>query len=101
MSARDNFDATAGSYDRKLRQFIPDFEEFYNAILGFVPFESDEEMRVLDLGAGTGILSEMVAERFPRGTVTLVDFSEKMLDVARQRLEGGRGSLPIRRRGLP
>ncbi|CAN5708810.1 class I SAM-dependent methyltransferase [soil metagenome] len=88
MSIRDNFDAVAGSYDRELRQFIPDFEEFYDAVLGFVPFESDVEVRVLDLGAGTGVLSEMVAERFPRGTVTLVDFSEKMLDVARQRLAG-------------
>lgn len=88
MSVRDNFDAAAGSYDRKLRQFIPDFEEFYGAVLEFVPFERDMEVRVLDLGAGTGVLSEMVAERFPRGTVTLVDFSGKMMDVARQRLAG-------------
>jgi len=44
------------------------------------------KVRVLDLGAGTGVLSEMVAGRFPRGTVTLVDFSEKMMDVARERL---------------
>jgi tRNA (cmo5U34)-methyltransferase len=88
MSVRDNFDARAGSYDRKLRQFIPDFEEFYGAVLGFMPFKSDEELRVLDLGTGTGVLSEMVAQRFPRGTVMLLDFSEKMLDVARQRLAG-------------
>lgn len=88
MSVRDNFDSAAGSYDQKLRQFIPDFEEFYDAILEFVPFEKDVEVRVLDLGAGTGVLSEMAAERFPRGTVTLVDFSEKMMDVARQRFAG-------------
>ncbi len=88
MSVRDDFDAAAGSYDRRLRQFIPDFEEFYGAVLGFVPFESDVELRVLDLGAGTGILSEMVADRFPHASLTLVDFSEKMLDIADQRLAG-------------
>lgn len=88
MSVRDNFDAAAGSYDRKLQQFIPDFEEFYDAVLGFVPFEGDVEVRVLDLGAGTGLLSEMFADRFPHASLTLVDFSEKMLDVARQRLAG-------------
>ncbi len=88
MSVRDTFDAAAGSYDRGLLRFIPGFEDFYGAVLRFVPFEEDAAVRVLDLGAGTGLLSEMAAERFPRGTITLMDFSEKMLDVARQRLAG-------------
>ena len=90
MSVRDNFDAAAESYDRKLRQFIPDFEEFYGAVLRFVPFGRDSEVRVLDLGAGTGVLSEMVADRFPRATVTLMDFSAKMMNVARGRFAESR-----------
>lgn len=88
MSVRDAFDGAAGSYDWKLRRFIPDFEEFYGAVLEFVPFEEDAAVRGLDLGAGTGVLSEMVADRFPYAALTLVDFSEKMLDVARQRFTG-------------
>lgn len=88
MSVRDTFDAAAGDYDRKLRRFVPDVEEFYGAVPGFLPFEEGAELRALDLGAGTGLLSEMVAERFPHASLTLVDFSEKMLDVARQRLAG-------------
>lgn len=88
MSLRDAFDAAAGGYDRKLRLFIPDFEEFYGSILGFVPIEGDAEVRVLDLGAGTGLLSEMAAERYPSAEITLIDFSENMTNIARQRLAG-------------
>ena len=70
------------------RRFVPDLGEFYGAVLEFAPFEGEAALRVLDLGAGTGLLSEMLADRFPRASLTLVDFSEKMLDVARQRLAG-------------
>lgn len=86
MSIRDGFEAAAGDYDRNLRRFVPEVEEFYGAVSGFVPFEEGAALRGLDLGAGTGLLSEMVADRFPRASLTLVDFSEKMMDVARQRL---------------
>lgn len=88
MSVRDAFDAASGSYDRKLLRFVPDVEEFYGAVSGFLPFEGYEALRVLDLGAGTGLLSGMVADGFPNASLTLVDFSEKMLDVARQRFSG-------------
>lgn len=88
MSVRDAFDAAAGDYDRRLQRFVPDFQEFYGAVPEFAPFEREAELGVLDLGAGTGLLSEMVADRFPKAALTLVDFSEKMLDVARQRLAG-------------
>ena len=88
MSVRGAFDAAAGDYDRRTRRLVPGFEEFYGAVLEFAPFEEGAELRSLDLGAGTGLLSEMVADRFPRASLTLMDFSEKMLDVARQRLAG-------------
>ena len=45
----------------------------------------DSAIRVLDLGAGTGLLSALIAETFPNAHLTLVDISEGMLDQARQR----------------
>lgn len=81
----DIFDGAAAEYDRSRRRLVPDFEPFYGAAVAAIPYGPDESLRVLDLGAGTGLLSAMVAAKFSRSRVTLVDISVEMLRVARQR----------------
>jgi tRNA (cmo5U34)-methyltransferase len=100
------FDAAAGGYDEARRQLVPGLDDFYGAAISSVPFGRNAGIRVLDLGAGTGLLSAMVAERFPRSRVTLVDLSVEMLRVARRRLAEGDGRFEFRnmdyaRKGLP
>ena len=90
------FDAAAGDYDRTRRGLVPGFDAFYGAVLESVPFGPEDPIRVLDLGAGTGLLSAMVAERFPRSRVTLVDLSVEMLRVARRRLAWADGRAEFR-----
>ncbi len=106
MTVGASFDAAARDYDRSRWQLVPGLDDLYGAALGSVPFGPDAEIRVLDLGAGTGLLSGMVAERFPRSRVTLVDVSVEMLRVARRRLGGASGRFEFRtmdyaRKALP
>ena len=84
----DIFDGAAAEYDRSRRRLVPDFEAFYGAAVGAISYGADASIRVLDLGAGTGLLSAMVAAKFPRSKVTLVDVSVEMLRVARRRFAG-------------
>lgn len=79
------FDRAAWSYDRARRQLVPGFDDFYGAVLDLLPHERDAPIEVLDLGAGTGLLSAFVAGAFPNARMTLVDFSREMLDRARRR----------------
>jgi len=90
------FGEAAWDYDRARRQLVPGFDRFYGTVLGSIPFGVEQEIRVLDLGAGTGLLSAMVAEKFPRSRVTLVDISVEMLRVARRRFAGQEGRFEFR-----
>ena len=90
------FDEAAPDYDGARRALVPGFDGFYGAAVESIPFERDEPLRVLDLGAGTGILSAMVAERFPNSRVTLVDISVEMLRVARRRFAAEQGRFEFR-----
>ena len=96
MSVGAAFDDAAEDYDRARRQLVPGFEGFYGAALESVPFGRNEHIRILELGAGTGLLGAMVAERFPRSRVTLVDLSVEMLRVARRRLSREPGRFEFR-----
>ena len=79
------FDTAAEDYDRARRQLVPPFDDFYGTVVDSIPHEREDAIRVLDLGAGTGLLSAFVAQAFPRARMTLVDASPDMLGVARRR----------------
>jgi tRNA (cmo5U34)-methyltransferase len=79
------FDLSANTYDQSRRQLIPCFDAFYGTVLELIPYTPQDRFRVLDLGAGTGLLGQLVAQRFPRATVALMDISEAMLAKAKER----------------
>lgn len=89
MSVEQVFDKFAESYDQERRKFIPDFDGFYGVVLWLLQQQPNPPARVLDLGAGTGLLSSFIASAFPHVDMKLVDVSEGMLEQARRRFENG------------
>ncbi len=95
-SVKASFDGAAAIYDRARRQLVPCFDDFYGAAVESIPYGRDAAIRVLDLGAGTGLLSDMVARSFPQASISLVDLSPGMLEVARRRFAGEPSRFDVR-----
>ncbi|MFI6328014.1 class I SAM-dependent methyltransferase [Micromonospora chersina] len=88
MSVADAFDAVAGSYDAARRRLVPCFDAFYGTAVEVAApplraaLASGRTPEVLDLGAGTGLLSLLLAAAVPGIRLTLVDAAPGMLAVA-------------------
>ena len=84
VNLKSVFDQAASIYDQTRRQLIPCFDLFYGTAIELIP---PDAKRVLDLGAGTGLLTVMVLNHAPSATVTLADVSTEMLEQAKIRLK--------------
>jgi tRNA (cmo5U34)-methyltransferase len=82
-NTRAVFDATAAAYDRDRMRLIPGHEAFYATALEQIPSDAQT---IVELGAGSGLFSTMLRAAFPSAHLHLIDFSQPMLDLARQRL---------------
>lgn len=81
---KTKFDQAAQQYDQQRKLLIPCFDDFYETAVRWTQTTSGRP-RILDLGAGTGLLSAGILHKFPNVQLTLIDLSEKMLETARQR----------------
>jgi tRNA (cmo5U34)-methyltransferase len=86
-AVRNAFNTDAQIYDRSRRQMVPCFDEFYGLAAGLIPFEPNRNFEVLDLGAGTGVLAQFIAAKFPRAKILLADIAPEMLKLARERFD--------------
>jgi ubiquinone/menaquinone biosynthesis C-methylase UbiE len=84
---KERFDLIAAEYDEQRRHFIPCFDDYYEIGIDFLSSFRADFKSILDLGAGTGLLTKYLYEKYPQAHYTLVDVAEQMLEVARQRFE--------------
>ncbi len=81
------FNAVSEKYDRQRRFLIPCFDDFYGTALALSE-EVTSVKNILDIGAGTGLMSAFFQEKYPEAKITLVDISKDMLKKAAERFEG-------------
>jgi tRNA (cmo5U34)-methyltransferase len=90
-SAISMFDAHAPDYVAARRRLVPGFDRFYGGAVEALGLIGRPPARVLDLGAGTGLLASAVAEAHPGAELVLLDGSPAMLEQAKGLL-GSRAS---------
>jgi tRNA (cmo5U34)-methyltransferase len=101
--AIEAFSEHAPDYDATRRAIIPCFDEFYATAVELLSLRDGPVERVLDIGAGTGLMSEAVLAAHPSAQLVLLDGSGEMLARAAERLRGAEVELVERdmRDGLP
>ncbi len=81
---RQAFNKFAQDYDAQREYVIPELRQYYGAAVWALE-TAEPKPAILDVGAGTGLLSAFLLEKFPEARLTLMDISENMLDMARKR----------------
>ncbi|MGM9540635.1 class I SAM-dependent methyltransferase [Anaerovibrio sp.] len=84
----EQFNRVAGEYDANRKRFIPCFDDYYDGATRFLLSNIRKPAKVLDLGAGTGLLTYHWYKYSPDTEYVLTDVAEEMLAVARQRFAG-------------
>ena len=85
---KEQFNTFAKEYNDRRKGIIPCFDDFYKRSVSLLKFNKKEFKNVVDLGAGTGLLTKEIYELYNSARYTLVDVSTDMLDIAKQRFKG-------------
>lgn len=78
------FDDAAYEYDKDRKAIIPHFDIYYGTLVQLADSKINNP-RILDLGAGTGLLTQLLWEKHPEARFQLVDMAEEMLNIAKNR----------------
>lgn len=88
MNIETQFNLIAEEYDINRKKFIPCFDDYYENVTKFITSNISAPKRILDLGAGTGLLSYYWYKQCPKSEYMLIDIAAEMMNVARKRFKG-------------
>ncbi|HOW28230.1 MAG TPA: methyltransferase domain-containing protein [Elusimicrobiota bacterium] len=84
---RDHFEAEARNFDAYFLKIAPTYLEAIRAIASALPFKEDRTLKILDLGCGTGNITQALKTRYPRSHITCIDLAKNMLALAKTKLK--------------
>ncbi len=97
---RTNFDDEASEYDKSIFNKSHSFQGLQGMVLTLIGASPPAEGRVLELGVGTGSLTALILDQFPSLELDGYDISDKMLEVAREKLRPYRDRVQIYQRDI-
>lgn len=83
---KKHFEEEAVKYDRVIREVAPNYDSNVEALVSAVTFNTRRKIRVLDIGCGTGNITEALVKRYPNASVVCLDITESMLSTAKAKL---------------
>lgn len=83
---KKHFEEEAQQYDGIVKDLIPYYLQMVEAIVNTIPFDNSDSIEVIDLGCGTGTVARAVKNAYPKASLTCLDISGNMLQVADSKL---------------
>lgn len=80
------FNNAAEDYDQLRQKLIPQLDLYHEVVVEQSQLLNNDGL-VMDLGAGTGLLTSKIAKKYPDATFDLVDVAINMLEIAKTRPE--------------
>lgn len=87
-NVKKHFEEEAEQYDGIIKNIIPYYRQMVEAVVNTIPFGYTSDIKVLDLGCGTGTIASAVKNAFPNAKLTCLDISGKMLQIADSKING-------------
>lgn len=82
---KKHFNNEAESFDTQVQKNISCYNEMLTALINAIP-DNKMNPKILDLGCGTGNITQKALMRFPEAEVTCLDLSENMIEIAKKKL---------------
>jgi ubiquinone/menaquinone biosynthesis C-methylase UbiE len=82
---KEQFNLCAQEYDDHRRCFIPCFNDFYKNSVSLLKCYKSNFETIVDLGAGTGLLTMEIYKLYNNAHYMLIDVSNAMLTIAKER----------------
>ena len=94
---KKHFQKWAKKYDSSKREkMIPGFHDFYGIAVNMVSRKRNSAINILELGIGTGMLTEMILSSCPRAKITGIDLTDEMLFQAEIKLKRFKNRLTLK-----
>jgi len=86
MSVQKFYNKISEDYPELLRKAVPGYDDMLNTILEYIPPNFKPE-RILELGCGSGNLTDKVINRFPGSIMDVVDISGDFINFCKVRFK--------------
>lgn len=87
-STEEFYDSFSGEYTDSILRCVPRYQEMLFKLFDYLP-DNAAPKRILELGSGTGNLTEQIRRRFPGAELKATDLSEACLNGCKERLKDG------------
>lgn len=85
-NVREHFEEEAQDFDGIILKLIPDYAQMMEALVSALPFRKETLIQGIDLGCGTGTVTQAVLNTFPNAQFSCLDIAENMIRMARLKL---------------